>query len=75
MKIILVEWEDSRLITDGWHNKDMVVETITCVSIGAQTLDDGKYVVVTPNLNSDHYCQDIAIPKSAIKRIRQLKLS
>jgi len=80
MRLVLVEWADSHFTTDGWHGSNMEVDKGLCVTIGLLTLDDGEYIVVSPDMtHSMHgdlrYAQDTTIPKSAIKRIRQLKLS
>jgi hypothetical protein len=79
--VVLVEWIDSYAASDGWTAREESVETsremITdpILSSGFLVSDEEAGIVVASSLN--HHADDVygamAIPRSAIRKITQLR--
>ncbi len=76
MKLVLVEWVDSASCS-GWHRLSLESDCIcSCVAAGLLCHEDEKQGVITySKSDSGNIAETISIPKSCIKRIRQLKVA
>ena len=76
MKILMVEWQDS-YSGSSWDMGYKSADTAKCISVGLLVSETASAVVLLPNIcsTSTHGLHEIAIPKGAITRIRQLKIS
>lgn len=72
MKIVLVEWRDSAS-GSSWVRKDYDEHSDPCTSVGILLRENETDIELAPNVTGDHKLHQIAIPKSSIKRMRQLK--
>ncbi len=80
MKLVLVEWTDPCTYHGhGWMDRDErdcnKLKPVSCITVGVLYQDNDERVVVILNLNEDSYGEAQSIPKSCIKRIRNLKVS
>ena len=77
MRMIIVEWTDSSFHTEGWQDLEVIsgIGLAECISVGVVYYEDEKKLCLVPNINRETGVQSIIIPKVAIKRIRQLKVS
>ena len=78
MRLVLVEWVDTRFITCGWFGKDEApnCDIARCVSIGCiRKTNKGDYIMMPNMSDSGTVSECIVIPKGCIKRIRQLKVT
>ena len=76
MKLVMVEWEDSAFI-NGWLSRQQAqdCDVSHCVSIGIVVRDDDNVVAISLGVSDNgNVCDGISIPKSCIKRIRELKV-
>jgi hypothetical protein len=77
MKLVLVEWIDSKRLTDGWVYNDSIVPKICiCKSVGWVSKKSNKHVlIVMPHRGVDEKTNygSIAIPKCCIAKITKLR--
>lgn len=76
MRVVLVEWADP--VTDGSRWQPLIRagdgKPYMNISVGV-LLDDGQVKVeLCQSKNNEQFADRITIPKSAIKRIRQLTI-
>jgi hypothetical protein len=73
MKLVMVEWNDSHFHLGGWVARDgLDVDLAPSVSLGVLVKENFEGVIIAPNIGVGSISQSITIPKSCIKRIRQL---
>ena len=73
MKIALVEWEDARF-DNGWICDNSPLHLIRCTTCGVIVREDAKEMEVCLHINEEMKAGRMAIPKSAIRRMRYLKI-
>ena len=73
MEIVLVEWNDSAA-GSSWIRRDIPENIDSVVSVGILIKEDDRQIEIVPNLTKDLKLNQIAIPKSTIKRMRRLSL-
>ena len=76
MKLVRVDWVDSAFFYEGWKDvNDHIYKLEHCVSVGFVIKETKKKIVLCPHYisRSKHGCGEMAIPKSAIRKIRKLK--
>ena len=76
MKLVLVEWVDSASCS-GWHRLDSGLDGVcACVSAGLLCSENEKQIVITyGKSDTGNIAETISIPRSCIKRMRQLKVA
>jgi len=77
MKMVLVEFWDSGFMEGGWHEREDIKSLSFCLttSIGVLMCETKDYYTLVPNLSHDEVAKAISIPRSAVKRIGQLKVT
>lgn len=78
MKILLVEWRDS-ITGRSWAPKQSTISEAVverCISVGILAKETDKEIVLIPNMSitAANVLHDLAIPKGAVVRVRQLKI-
>ena len=73
MRIVLVEWDDP-LSCNQWEPRDVFLHPRPCVSTGIITDENEKEIEITLSINSMSKSNSLAIPRGAIKRIRNVKI-
>lgn len=77
-RLVYVEWEDARGVTQEWTDVEELekCETCTCISIGLLLVNDNKRVVVLPHLGLDpvNGCGEMTIPRGQVRRMWFLKV-
>ncbi len=77
MKLVLVEWEDSRQGVSAWTTFGELKEADTCLirSVGWLLRRTKRLLHLVPHIGGrpDQGCGDIIIPRSAVRRITALK--
>jgi len=73
MEIVLVEWNDSAS-GSSWIRRDIPENIDPVVSVGILIKEDDGQIEIVPNLTKELKLNQIAIPKSTIKRMRRLSL-
>lgn len=72
MRVVLVEWDDS-FSDGGWRPAQDDLPISHCITVGLLQYDSEDKVTITQSkANSGNYADRISIPKSCIRRIRQL---
>ncbi len=78
-RIVEVEWEDSNS-GHGWQHESELPKSLLCVSVGKVIRDDDDGVLITeswpkPPIQEGQrpYGCSMAIPRSAIREVRELK--
>lgn len=80
MKLLYVEWVDSCMVVGGvWKKGDDVRESEPALvkSVGFVVAQDKQRIVLAAHVavdGSDSFGGDMCIPRSAVKRVRRLKL-
>lgn len=75
MRIVMVEWKDSRLLQGSWLCKEHIeYSTSKAVSLGVILKETDSAITMIASICEGDYAQGIVIPKSAIKRIRKLEV-
>jgi len=73
MKLVLVEWLDS-FSCFGWHQPGHERPS-KCITVGILREEDTESVTISQSRSHcGNVCDDIAIPKCSIKRIRYLNV-
>ena len=78
MKLVLVEWIDSNRVSGWWNKHDILDEkkgVNWCISVGVLIKENKKEVGVCLNQSGEVWGDVIYIPRCAVRRIRQLKIS
>ena len=77
MRMVIVEWEDSAF-AQGWMSRDSVKthSVSIIVSVGLLVAENDKQITImqSDSVNTEQYGDGMTIPKSAITRIRRLKI-
>lgn len=76
MKLVLVEWVDSKRMSEGWeYTEDIEPSVVTCQSVGWILKENKECIVIMPHMdkNESQGCGIISIPKCAVKHTYQLK--
>jgi len=77
MKLVLIEWVDSRSSISGWRELDDLKSHDVGLmrSVGWLLQNTRKLVQIVPHLgdNPEQGCGDMTIPKSQVKKIVYLK--
>ena len=76
MKLVLVEWVDSKRLSEGWvYTEDIEPSLVKCQSAGWVLKENKECIVIMPHMDikESQGCGIISIPKCAIKHISQLK--
>lgn len=72
MEIVLVEWVDARFL-EGWQCRcSFDLDIIRCVTTGVLCGETDRSVTVCLHRNEESVSGCMAIPKSAITRMRKL---
>lgn len=72
---MIVEWEDSKLMEHGWECKDSIEPIrVKCCSFGLLVKEAKDSIMVYENLSGIRVVGGVTIPKTAITRIRRLKV-
>ena len=75
MKVIKVEWLDSRGIDGIWHFKEeWDLTSHRCVSVGILVADDRDEIIICQSKNDDQYGNLFVIPKNTIMSREDLEL-
>lgn len=76
MKLVLVEWVDSKFSAPGWacHEHMGELNVTLAVTVGFIIKETEDKIVVCQNTSENDRALGIAIPRLAIKRIRGLKI-
>ena len=76
MKTVLIEWVDSQFQPNEWSKKCQIeeVKSPTCISVGVILAETEDNILICPNLSGEQGAQGLTIPKSSIRRMRQLKV-
>jgi hypothetical protein len=76
LRLVIITWEDSILGFAGWKSiKDQSKQREKMISVGF-VMNENKYTITLyPHLqrSNQNGAGDIIIPKSAIRKIKQLK--
>ena len=73
MRIVLVEWYDA-CSCNIWEERGCAEHITPCITIGILTRENKRELEVVQNLNANSKSNSLAIPRGAIKRIRNLKI-
>jgi hypothetical protein len=76
MKLILIEWLDSKRLSEGWeYTEDIEPSVVICQSVGWILRENKSCIVIMPHRdkNKTQGCGIISIPKCAIKSTYELK--
>lgn len=73
MILVLVEWVDARF-SNMWLCRDEDTHIIKCCSVGILKRETPKEIEVCLHINEEMKAGCMAIPKSAITRMRKLHL-
>jgi len=76
MKLVLIEWVDSKRMSDGWiYTADMSPSVVLCQSVGWLVKSKGGVLTVMPHCSKSKKQNygAISIPECAVKRIFELK--
>ncbi|MBA7685643.1 hypothetical protein ES703_94068 [subsurface metagenome] len=76
MQLVMIEWVDSAVSSDGWTSRDDYshAHIVKCVHIGVLLKEDKDTITLCSGLNRSCKIQETTIPKCCIKRMRQLKV-
>lgn len=78
MKLVYVEWVDSRGVSENWNTFAWLKENDICVvrSVGWLLQDTKELIQIVPHIGDDpeQGCGDMTIPRSQVKRMTALKL-
>lgn len=77
MRMVIIEWVDSHFQPNEWCNRRYIeiVKRPSHISIGVVLAETDTEILVCPNLGKEDGAQGICIPKSSIKRVRQLRMA
>ena len=74
--LVLVEWIDSRGVTVGWTEIDILKEYGACSikSVGWLITCDKNVIHIVPHIGTDpdQGCGDMAIPRSQVVKMRKV---
>jgi hypothetical protein len=75
-KLILIEWLDSKGITNQWEylNEIQSMKPSRCFSIGFLIEETDQYKTIAQGLNASQVIGRMSIPRCAIQRITEIKL-
>lgn len=74
MKMVLVQWEDSASAVRGWVGRDESMCTVLCTSLGFVHKRKKRSLVLAQSFHTGQQVGNlIAIPKSAIRKMRKVK--
>jgi hypothetical protein len=75
MKLVLIEWLDSKGGTCEWEFIDSLepLEPITCTSVGFMIEDNEKYKTIAPTIGGDQVLGRITIPSCSLKKMETLR--
>lgn len=76
MRLVLVEWVDSRGVSQGWEELDDMKKREFCVvrSAGWLFQNTDEFIQIVPHMgtNPDQGCGDMVIPRSAVLSVTDL---
>jgi hypothetical protein len=74
MKIVEIEWIDSKGITSDWEFKDDIksLEPCLCKSVGYLLDDNENYKTIVQSDSSEQVLGRLTIPKESIKKLKTL---
>jgi len=77
MRIVMVQWYDSRFVLGGWISRDAVepvcAEETTAVAIGILYDETPDAITLYPYICATDVAKGITIPKVTIKQMWRLK--
>ena len=77
-RLVYVEWNDARGITQDWTDVDDLAEgdTCICISIGILLVDTPGHIIILPHFGTDppNGCGEMVIPRPQVLRMWTLKI-
>ena len=73
-KLVLVEWLDSRGMTDSWEHRDELdpMAAMTCTSVGFVLEKTRAYVTLAATTSDTQVLGRLTIPRCAITSMKEL---
>lgn len=72
-----VEWEDSVILTPGWHKINEALarreSAVVCTSIGVVLADDSLGLMIAASVHGNEAAGITVIPRSQVRKIRDLQ--
>jgi hypothetical protein len=76
VRLVLVDWVDSYRAPMEWEALDDEPTLLECQSVGWLARENKDCVTIVPHWSQfEHGCGEMTIPRVAIKRIRNLRVS
>lgn len=72
-QLVRVEWVDSAHIRQPWAAKDETLSPVRCVSVGYVVERTKRKIVLAGDYTNDQHGRLIAIPATAIRRVKRLR--
>lgn len=74
MKLVLIEWLDSKAGTCEWEFIDSLepLQPITCTSVGFLIEDNKTYKTIAPTIGGGQVLGRITIPSCSIVKVKKL---
>jgi len=75
MKLLYIKWHDSTSQQGGiWHDRESVekMRPLQIVTVGWIISETKKYITLASSITKHQVSGDICIPKSCIKKIKEL---
>jgi len=74
MKLVLIEWKDSKSGPSGWEYIDEIdsIEPITCNSVGFLIDDKENFKTIAPTVGGGQVLGRITIPQCSIVNYKEL---
>jgi hypothetical protein len=72
MRLVEIEWHDTAGLDGRWATRRQHLRPEACVSVGYITHKTKEYIEVSPHLSKYQKAGHFAIPRSAIRKMREL---
>ena len=77
MRMVLIQFDDSAFMQDGWVDKCHIAQlpqTFNGMAMGVLVAESPSSIEVVPYLGKNEMAKGIGIPKGAIKKMWQVKV-
>jgi hypothetical protein len=72
-RIVEIEWEDSAGYNTGaWVSKHERIRPLVIHSVGYVHREDKRTIELAPHISPEQTCGNMSIPRTAIRKLREL---